>query len=471
MAKKSRATRRILWMIGGLVIVLVILGVVGSSMGWLGNQEQAMEVETATAEVRRVTQIVVASGKVQPETEVTISPDVSGEIIDLRIKEGDEVTQGMLLARIKPDFYVAQVEQAQAGVLQAKANMAQRRADMLTAQTELKRQQDLFDKKVISESAYLQAKNQYDVAQAAYEGAEYAVQSAEARLRESNEQLSKTSIYAPMNGTISKLDVELGERVVGTSQMAGTEMMRIARLDQMEIEIDVNENDVVNVALGDTASIEVDAYPERTFHGIVTEIANSARVSGAGTQEQVTNFPVKVRILDVHNQDSVELRDQGVSREEVPTLIAGMPNFRPGMSGTVEVYTQTVPQAVAIPIQAVTVRDFNKVDAGGKPEASADEATEETGAEENAAENASALPGKEDLRKVVFVVAEGEARMVEVETGISDETHIEVTRGLQGGESVIIGPYRAVSRELEPGMKVQVQDPTRRGRPAVAAAQ
>ena len=452
--KKKNATRRLLIIIGGIVILLVILGVVAKATGLVGQQEQATNVETATVEVRDLTQVVTASGQVQPEIEVKISPDVSGEIIDLRIKEGDQVAKGDLLARIRADFYVAQVEQAEAGVLQSKASMAQRRADMLTADLELKRQKDLFDKQAISESAYQQADNQYQVTKAAFEAAEYAVQSAEARLREARETLSKTSIYAPMDGTVSKLDVELGERVVGTTQFAGTEMLRIAKLDQMELEVDVNENDVVNVAIGDTASIEIDAYPDQTFKGMVTEIANSARITGAGTQEQVTNFPVKIRIMDRHNMGHGNGGSgSAIAVNEVPIETIDTPQFRPGMSGTVDVFTKTVMSAVAVPIQAVTVRDFNQLE---DDDADADSTDNEVKLDVND-------PGfTEDLRKVVFIVEEDKANMIEIETGISDDTHIEVKTGLHGGEKIIIGPYRAVSRTLEPDDAVQ-ENKDRRG--------
>lgn len=455
MAKQTSATKKLLWVVGGLIILLIILGVVGRVTGMFGGANSGIEVETAEAQIRTITQVVTASGKVQPEMEVKISPDVSGEIISLPVAEGDVVERGALLARIKPDFYLTQVEQAEAGVLQAKAGMAQRRADLLNAEADLKRQKDLFAKNAISQSEMEQAETKFAVAKAALEGAEYAVQSAEARLREAQEQVSKTAIYAPMAGTISKLDVELGERVVGTSQMAGTEMMRIARLDQMEVEVEVNENEIVNVALGDTASIEVDAYPDRIFKGVVTEIANSARTSGAGTQEQVTEFPVKVRILNTHNVGTAQADGQVVADNEVPMPSNGGARFRPGMSGTVDIFTETVGGAVAIPIQAVTVRDFAKV----KPEADAgDEADGDAGNEGDPTtpekETGDIPAPEEDLRRVVFIVEEGKARMVEVETGISDDTHIQVRSGLAGGETVIIGPYRAVSRTLKPGDNV-----------------
>jgi HlyD family secretion protein len=223
--------------------------------------------------------------------------------------------------------------------------------------------------------------------------------------------------------------------------MAGTEMMRVARLDQMEVEVEVNENEIVNVALGDTASIDVDAYPERPFKGIVTEIANSARTLGAGTQEQVTNFPVKVRI--VNDQNANAGADQVIAQSEVPLPTAGSFIFRPGMSATVDIFTETVMNIVGVPIQAVTVRDFNKVK-------QKDEATD--------TDTTTAKSDKEDLRKVVFIVAEGKAEMVEVETGISDDTYIEIRSGLSGGEKVVTGPYRAVSRTLEPAEEVKVED-------------
>ena len=453
MAKQKSATRRILFIIGGLVALLVLLGVIGAATGVFGGGDGGAEVETAQAQRRDVTQTVTASGKVQPEVEVNISPDVSGEIVELHVNEGDAVQRGALLAKIRPDFYAAQVEQAEAGVLQAQASQAQARASLLQAEVDFKRQEDLYGKGVTAESDYQAAETQYEMQQAALEAAQYAVRSAEARRDEAREQLSKTNIFAPMDGTVSMLAVEEGERVVGTSQMAGTEMMRIARLDQMEMEVDVNENDVVNVSIGDTARVEVDAYPEQPFSGVVTEIANSARVTAAGTQEQLTNFPVKIRILGVAGQEE-ERTSEGVQREEVPGAPAAIAGLRPGMSGTVDVFTQTTPDAVAVPIQAVTVRDFNQV----QPDTT----------EGDAAPDEDAAPGRaeEDLRRVVFLVENGEAKMVEVETGIADDTHIAVQSGLSGGETVIVGPFSAVSRELQPGMAVEVEGgggPAQRG--------
>ncbi|NND70604.1 MAG: efflux RND transporter periplasmic adaptor subunit, partial [Rhodothermales bacterium] len=279
MAKKNNPTRKLLVILGILAVLAVIIIVVIATSGVFSSGNRAIDVETEEALERNITQLVTASGKVRPEIEVKISPDVSGEIVELRVKEGDIVNKGELLVRIKQDDYISLVEQAEAGVSQAKATQAQQRASMLNAELDLNRQTALYEADAISEGELQTARTQYDVAVATHEASVYGVQSAEARLRESRERLAKTTIYAPMSGTVSKLDVEFGERVVGTSQMQGTEMMRIARLNQMELEVDVNENDVVNIALGDSALVEIDAYPDRSFRGIVTEIANSARVT------------------------------------------------------------------------------------------------------------------------------------------------------------------------------------------------
>ncbi len=454
--KKKNATKRIFILLGVLVALVVVLGIVASATGLVGGGERATEVEVETVGIRSITQVVTASGKIQPEIEVTISPDVPGEIIELPVKEGDAVRRGMLLARIKPDFYEAQVEQASASVLQAKATEASRRADLLNAEFEKNKAEALFKSQAISESEYLAAKTRYETSKSTLEAAGYSVKINEARLDEVNEQLSKTRIFSPMDGTVSMLLVELGERVVGTSQFAGTEMMRVAKLDRMEIEVDVNENDVVNVSIGDTASVEIDAYPDRAFKGTVTEIANSARVQGGGTQEQITNFPVKIRILDPHN---ISFETSGaqdvVLNTEVPLESTETPNFRPGMSGTVDVFTQTIDAAIAVPIQAVTVRDFNKLEDDEPGEG--DEAAETEGSE-TPASNAdpdsvssnSRNKDEEDLRRVVFLMVDEHAKMVEVETGISDDTHIVVLSGVSEGETVVTGPYRAVSRTLEP---------------------
>lgn len=446
--KKQSTTRRILKWALGIFAILVLLGIVGFSTGLLGGGDDALAVDTEESILRTITQVVTASGSMQPEVQVKISSDVSGEIIELRVREGDAVEQGDLLARIRPDTYVAQVERARANLAQNRAALSEREADLLRAENALNRQQQLFEREVISESDLEDAQTSYDIAKARLEAAEFAVESAQASLSEAQEDLERTRIFSPMDGTVSKLDVELGERVVGTGMQAGTEMMRISRLNQMELEIDVNENDVVNVSLGDTASIEVDAYPERSFRGIVTEIANTARVTGQGTQDQVTNFPVKVRVLDPHNWESAGNPAAGTAADSEGTLAtpATPANFRPGMTGTVDVFTETVTNVVSVPIQAVTVRDFNQID---------HEAADTT-------EQASGDRGsREDLRRVVFVVEDGTAQVREVETGIADDTHIHILSGLPEGLQVVTGPYSAVSRELAPGREVRVRDDRR----------
>ena len=455
MASSRSTSRRILYWGGGLLAVVLLLGGIGWSMGWVGGQDPGRSVETETAQQRTITQVVTAFGRSQPEVEVEISPDVSGEIVALPVQEGDAVQKGDLLARLKPDDYQAQVERQEAGVSEAKANLAERRADSVQARRTYERKKTLYEKEVISESELQDAESSYKQAVARLQSARFRVESAEASLQDAREQLQKTRLYAPMDGTVSKLEVEVGERVVGTRQRAGTTMMTIAQLDQMEVQVDVNENDVVNVAARDTASIEIDAYPDRTFQGVVTEIANSARIENQGSQQQVTNFPVTIRVLGNPNTGPVATRSSGgISRPERPSEPSSGPVLRPGMSGSVDIYTETVEDAVAVPIQAVTVRDFNELGAAARADSTAQSGTDE------------------DLRRVVFVAAADTARMLEVSTGIADDTHMEVTKGLDGGERVITGPYKAVSQELEPGTRIQTDDGDQGpGEQVVAASQ
>ncbi len=464
MPPKKNPTRRLITLLIGLIIVVVAVAVIGKMTGLFGSTERSTLVEAVDVEIRTVTQVVTASGKIQPETEVKISPDVSGEIIELPINEGDFVRKGDLLVRIKPDFYQAQVEQSEASVLQAKATESARRADVLNAELEYNRQKELFSAGAISKSDFDTAENRYQTAKANLEAAQYSVQINEARLSEMRENLSRTIIHAPIEGTISILNVELGERVVGTTQMTGTEMMRVARLDQMELEVDVNENDVVNVALGDTAAVEIDAYQNRTFRGVVTEIANSARTQGQGTQEQITNFPVKIRILDAHNTVYGQLAQNAALAGNEITAASETPNFRPGMSGTVDIFTETLEGTIAVPIQAVTVRDFAALAREERREerragnGAASGSEDGSAVDEPAPDNEAALdPTEEDLRRVVFVMADGKAEMVEVKTGISDDTHVVISSGLTAGQKIITGPYRAVSRTLRPGDTVEVR--------------
>jgi HlyD family secretion protein len=443
MAGKSNPTKRIL-VIGGILLALIVVVVVAGKI--FGGEKTGIEVETTSVTRRDLTQVVTASGKIQPEIEVKISPDVSGEIVFLGVKEGDWVEKGTLLARIKSDFYATQVERSEAGVSQAKAALAQTQAQLMGAETEFNRQKDLLAQNAIPRNSFETAQTQFKVAQANVQSAQFSVQSAEASVREAREQLNKTSIFAPMSGVITQLNIELGERVLGTNQMTGTEMMRISRLDQMEVQVDVNENDVVNVAVGDTAAVKVDAYPDRVFKGVVTEIANSARVAALGTQDQVTNFPVKVRLLGQApiKQDAI-LQTHQTKADEL-SIQVNQQEFRPGMSGTVDMYAETVRNAISIPMQAVTARDFVKLGKSTHGKVVKQDANKDGDTKK-----------EEDLRKVVFVMKDGKAKMVEVETGISNETHIEIKSGLTGSETVIVGPFNVVSRDLNEGDLVQLK--------------
>jgi HlyD family secretion protein len=450
MANKKSSTKKLLIWIGGVLAVVIALGLTLRFTGVIGNSDTGKEVETATAKLKTITQMVSASGKVQPEIEVIIRPDVSGEIIELAVKEGDFVREGDLLVRIKPDIYQAQIDNLTAALLTQKARLEQTRATLIQAEAAYKRDKQLYDKELISEMEYIQTKSELDSQKASLKAAEYQIQSAEAQLRQAKEELEQTVIRAPQNGTVTGLAVEEGERVLGNSQMAGTEMMRVSLLDRMEVLVEVNENDIVNVDFADTTRIEVDAYPERRFNGVVTEIANSAQMTGSGTNEQVTNYQVKVRIVTPHNLDSSPDQLVRNKNSEDPEQMF-VPKFRPGMSATVDIETQTAVNVVSIPIQAVTVRDFAKD-------------KKEPNAEQDSAEMILAssqddlIIQEEDIRKVVFVIQDGKAIRKSVETGISDNTHIQILSGVNAGEEIVIGSYRTLSNNLKDGDKVTVNN-------------
>lgn len=460
-SSSTNPTRKLLMILGGAVLLIIFISIVVKA---IGGGEETTEVEVAETQVRAITQTVTASGQVRPEVEVVISSDVSGEIVFLGVEEGDVVQRGRLLIRVQPDFYASQREQAQAGVLTAQADVERARADVGRSdveinrlRTEYERTEQLVDRGAVgsaeldaAQAALAGGQSQREIAVAGRRAADYRVQSARATLRQASQQLGKTNIYAPISGTVSQLNVELGERVVGTAQMTGTEIMRIAELDQMMLEVDVNENDVVNIELADSARIEIDAFPDAPLRGSVMQIANSARVSGMGTQEQVTNFPVEIRILGStisEEADGDATTVAAVAAEEMPAPIAIAPTLRPGMSGTVDIYTRTIPNAVVVPLQAVTVRDFNEIlrKAQRRARRERDDDDEEEASDEET------IPDEEDLRRVVFILEEGKAVMREVETGIQDATHIEVRSGLTGGETVITGPFRVLRTELEDG--------------------
>lgn len=451
--KKSSAGKTLLWL-GGVFCVIIILGLTLRFTGVIGNSDSGTEVETATAKLKTITQLVSASGKVQPEIEVVIRPDVSGEIIDLAVKEGDFVRKGDLLVRIKPDIYQAQIDNLNAALLTQKARLEQTRASLIRADAAYKRDAQLYDKDLISEMEYIQTKSEWESEKASLKAAEYQIQSAEAQLRQAKEELEQTVIRAPQHGTVTGLAVEEGERVLGNAQMAGTEMMRVSLLDRMEVLVEVNENDIVNVNFADTTRIEVDAYPERRFNGVVTEIANSALVTGSGTNEQVTNYQVKVRIITPHNLDksAEELVRSKTSEEPDKTFV---PNFRPGMSATVDIETETAVNVVSVPIQAITVRDFAK-DAPEEMDENAESDSDEITLASS--QDDDLVIKKEDIRKVVFVVENGIAVRKHVETGISDNTHIQILSGIETGEEVVTGSYRTLSNQLNDGDKVKVNN-------------
>ena len=404
-----------------------------------GKKDKPIPVTTDRAFRTNITEIVTATGKIQPEVEVKIAPEVSGEIIEIPVKEGQIVQRGQLLLRIKPDSYRAQVESSQAALNGARAASVRNRAELQQAETEYRRVQKLFDGGLTSSSARDAAKNAYDGAKAALDGALFQIQQAEGALRQINEALSKTVIYSPTSGTVSSLTSRAGERVVGTSQFAGTEVMRIADLDHMEARVNVNENDVVDVKVGDTARISIDAYQDREIRGVVREIASTALTRNAGTQEEVTNFEVKISIPD----RSVRLR--------------------PGMSATADIETATVKNVIAIPIQSVTVRSTEsnlspeeqerqrvKQAAKEKDDNRAD-MTNET--QEKQKERAQRLK----LQRVVFVKQGDKVRQQKVETGIADNTFIEIKAGLKPGEEIVSGSYTAISRRLKDGAKVEIE--------------
>lgn len=436
MADRPKRSRKKLFIwIGAVVVLLVVVAAMAKGR----NKDKPIPVTTDKAFKTNITQLVTATGKIQPEVEVKIAPEVSGEIVELPVKEGQIVKRGQLLLRIKPDSYRAQVESQQAALNAARSASVRNRAELAQAEVEYRRVQKLFDDGLTSGSARDSAKNAYDSAKAALESAQFQIQQTEGTLRQIAEALSKTVIYSPTDGTISSLTSRLGERVVGTSQFAGTEVMRIADLDHMEARVNVNENDVVDVKVGDSARITIDAYQDREVRGVVREIASTALTRNAGTQEEVTNFEVKISIPD-------------------RTL-----RLRPGMSATADVETATVNDVVAVPIQSVTVRstDSNlspeelerqrvKEKAAEKSDNRAD-VTNET--EEKQKERAQRLK----LQRVVFVKSGEKVRMQKVDTGIADNTFIEIRSGLKPGDEVVSGSYTVISRRLKEGSKVAIE--------------
>ena len=414
------------------VAVIVIGGIIAAVMA--KKREKPIEVITDKAVRKTITQLVTATGKIQPEIEVKIAPEVSGEIVDIPVKEGEAVRKGQLLLRIKPDTYRAQVESQQAAYNSARSASSRNRAELEKAETDYKRAQSLFERGLISESERRSAQTNYESARAGLASSQFEIQRAAGAVTQIREALSKTNIYAPSDGTISVLTSRVGERVVGTSQFAGTEVMRIADLDHMEARVNVNENDVVNVKVGDKVRVMVDAYPDRVINGVVREIASTALTRNAGSQEEVTNFEVKISIPD----RSVRLR--------------------PGMSATADIETATVSNVVAVPIQSVTVRspDSDLSPEEREKQQRAPDADGPRDVTNERAEKQKERDERQKLQRVVFLKDGETARMVKVQTGIADNTHIEIQSGVKPGDEVISGSYTVVSRKLKDKAKVTV---------------
>jgi len=431
-AKKRRLGRRrkILFASAGGVLLLVVALVVA------GKREKPIPVTTEKAARRTILQTVSATGKVQPETEVKISPEVAGEITALPVEDGMQVKKGDLLVKIKPDSYKALLEQQEAAISAAKATNLQQKATMLKTEHDLGRSHDLFEKKLISEQEYNAAEAAYDVAKNTYESSLHEIERAQASSSQARDQLSKTTIYSPMDGTVTVLNSKLGERLVATNQFAGTEVMRVADLSNMQAVVDVNENDVVNVKLGDKANIKIDAYGDRKFKGVVQQIANTGKTTGTGTQEEVTNFEVKIRVDD----HDVALR--------------------PGLSCTADIQTNMVTDAVAVPMQSVTIRtgDSNlspeEIEKQKQKVAARDKDDNKAELSNNRLEKQTQKEEREKLVKVVFVKNGNKAHMLKVTTGIADDSYMEIKNGIKPGDEVISGSYSAISRKLKEGAKI-----------------
>jgi HlyD family secretion protein len=426
-----------------IVITLVVLVLAGAVGVYFKNKGKSnvVSVTTEKAITKTITQIVSATGKVQPEVEVKIAPEVSGEVTFLGFREGAPVKKGDLLLKIKPDFYQAQVEQMEASLVSAKASALQARAQLSKTQDELKRNEELFTKKLISDLDIRAARTSLEVAEANVANADAQIRRTEGSLNQAKDQLLKTVIYAPIDGKVTSLSTEVGERVAGTGSYGGAEVMRVADLANMEVRVNINENDIVNVKVGDKAKIAIDAFPDRKFGGEVKEIGSAAKVTGQNTQDEVTNFLVKIRITD----------------KDAP--------LRPGMSANADIETKTVENVVAVPIQSVTVR--SKEGAKTMEQMSGDrekKANENKGqgaatATNEKAQKQAEKTDRENLQRVVFVRQGDKVKMVKVETGVQDTTHIEIKSGLKAGDEVVSGSFGVITRTLKDDMAVQLEKP------------
>ncbi len=450
------STKKLLIIIGILAGIMTILLLVFKS-----NSGAAMEVSTEKTVLRNITETVSANGKVQPEIGVKISSDVSGEIVELAAKAGMKVQKGDLLVKINPVIYQSTVERMAASLNMSKANLenskahlVQSKANEVNQEASFNRNKKLFDQQAISQSDMDAARASYEGAKADVEAsaenvraAEFTIQSSEASLKEASDNLAKTNIYSPVSGTITKLNVEKGERVVGTSQMAGTEMMTIADLNAMEVNVDVNENDIVRIHNADTADIEVDAYNHRKFKGIVTEVSSSANTTGVST-DQVTNFTVKIRILSSSYQDLVDPANSHLSP------------FRTGMSATVDIRTKSEKNVLAVAIQAVTTRSDSSLLEKGKKDGKKNSGDDEDAMVVTDAKEKAGHKSQDEVKpeECVFVFDKGKARLRKVKTGIQDNNYIQIISGLKPGDEVISAPYTAVSKLLKDGSSIEKVD-------------
>ena len=431
-ARKRRARRKRYIIFGsiGLILLWIIVSFI------LSKREKPIPVTTEKAVRKTILQTVSATGKVQPETEVKISPEVAGEIIELPVEDGMSIKKGDLLVKVKPDSYKALLEQQEAAISSAKATNLQQKATMMKTEQDIKRAEDMFAKKTISVQEYNAAQAAYGVAKNTYESSLHEIERAQAGSSQARDALSKTTVYSPIDGTVTILNSKLGERIVATGQFAGTEVMRVADLEHMQAVVDVNENDVPNVKIGDKARVKIDAYGDRKFNGTVAQIANTGKTTGTGTQEEVTNFEVKINL----------------DRENVL--------LRPGLSATADIETNMVKDAVAVPMQAVTIRtgdsNLSPEEIEKKKQKAADRDKGDNSADyvNERQEKQAQKEEREKLAKVVFLKKGGKAQIVKVITGISDDTYMEIKSGIQPGDEVISGSYSAISRKLKDGAKV-----------------
>lgn len=448
----SNQSRKKLWIIIAAVSVVAVIVVIAV---FKGKGSDVLKVSTEKVAKRTIIQTVSSNGKIQPEKDIKISPYISGEVVELTVKEGEQVKKGDLLAKIDPEIYISAFDQSEAAVntqranlSNAKARLASSKATFENARLTFERQEKLYQQNVISKAEYDQSKASFQVAQAQVSAAEqditaseYMVKNSEAALKRSKEDLTRTAIYAPNDGTVSKLSVLKGERVTGASQFSsGTEIMRIANLNEMEALVEVNENDIVRVRLGDTALIEVDAYLNRKFKGVVTEIATSANTTGVSV-DQVTNFNVKIHLLKESYNDLLDPARPDFSP------------FRPGMSCTVEIQTETAVNVLSISIQAVTTRvaqdSLDKLNEKNRK-------TRDNGDEKEMI--VSSKKKTDEVKECVFLFSDGTAKKTDVKTGVQDNTYIQVISGLKEGDEVIVAPYSLVSKTLKNGDKVKKVD-------------